>query len=288
MNDGQVVSVVLMTLSLPEVDVKAEDRAHRWAELSTEWQMLGTHSNWGEIHGTTSGVARGRMAEILGLAAAAGEQLGLALTCSLDAARWHQSAHGQADTLKHSVSARAFAEMTTYYILGAGHALANATARLLTIDSTCNERLNLAPFDDSRNAWPSYNSQSVTKMEQALSGLALPTAASLVGETRSLVDDDRWKALIKRRNSGYHRWRPQSVAGGTATSNPWTTTSQGDHTLGISSQSHHEPPDAGELVDEAVAGLDALGESMENWLAALPGALNELGIEMFQVEDTSQ
>ncbi len=42
---------------------------------SHEWQEVGTHAEWAELHGAKSGVLEGRMSELLGRAAVAGEQL---------------------------------------------------------------------------------------------------------------------------------------------------------------------------------------------------------------------
>jgi hypothetical protein len=36
----------------------------------------------------------------------------------------------------------------------------------------------------------------------------------------ALTKDPRWVALTSRRHVDFHRWRPQSVAGGVATFNP--------------------------------------------------------------------
>lgn len=285
----ELVSIVLMTLACPDVTIQAEDRKNPWVQVAMDFQMLGAQSSWADIQGVFRGQEYGRVAEILGVAAAAGEQLGLAYTCHLDAARWEaNSPDDPAESSKHLVSARAFAEMTGYYALGAAHALVNTTSRLLAIDEACSMTLEHSPFDLRRGAWASFNSSTVKKLEKALDGQPLPKVAELVAQLRELVDDPRWRALVGRRDTGYHRWRPQSVPGGAATVNPWKEHAPGQYVYTVSARSQHVPPEARPLVEEAGAGLDALAESMDRWLAVLPAAFGELKVPVFKLPEETQ
>ena len=74
----------------------------------------------------------------------------------------------------------------------------------------------------------------------------------------------------------FHRWRPQSVDGGVATSNPWEQTADGNFQLTMYATSQHQPPDTEEVVQEASDGLEALAEAMSDWLAAWPDAIRDL------------
>lgn len=285
----ELASIVLMTLGAPNVTFKSSDLEHPWVDLATAFQSLGSFNSWADIHGVLHGQEFGRVAEVLGLAAAAGEQLGLAYTCHLDTARWlARPPTDIADSSKEDVSARVFAEMGNYYALGAGHALYNASARLLSMEKMCAATLKLSPFDDRRNAWPSFNQPSIKSLEKAISGKGLPNTLGIVKALRSLLDDTRWCALVDRRAIGYHRWRPQSVAGGAATTNPWQLNSSGQYINTLSANSQHRPLNVQDLADEAKAGLDALGESMQTWNHLLPKALRELGVPLFKVDEESE
>ena len=101
-------------------------------------------------------------------------------------------------------------------------------------------------------------------------------------------EDPRWRALVDRRDTGYHRWRPQSVPGGAATVNPWKEHAPGQYVHTVSARSHHVPPEARPLVEEAGAGLDALAESMDRWLALLPGAFGELKVPVFELPEGAE
>lgn len=283
-----LTALVPLSLSCPDVIYRPEDREHPLAETSVSFQDLGSSVWMPEMHGMLNGQAPGRVAEILGIAAGAGEQLGLAYACTLDARRW--LAHPTDDEPKNLLSARAFAEMANYYVLGAGHALFNSTSRLLAMDPACAAKLKLTPFDPNPNphkAWPSFNSKTVETLEKILDGRQLPLTKSLVQLLRDLVDDARWMALVDRRHTGYHRWRPQSVEGGAATTSPWKQGADGRLVMEISSSSGHVPLDSQLLVDEARAGLDALGEAMAQWLELMPATFAELGVPAFAQPDAA-
>lgn len=280
-----LTAIVPMSLSCPDVVYRPEDQKHPLAETSMSFQDLGSSVWVAELHGMLNGQTAGRVAEILGIAAGAGEQLGLAYACTLDAKRW--LSRPTDDEPKNLLSARVFAEMTNYYVLGAGHALFNSTSRLLAMDPTCAAKLKLTPFDPNPNPlkdWPSFNSKTVKTLETLLDNRQLPLTKSLVRLLRDLVDDARWMALVDRRNTGYHRWRPQSVEGGTATTSPWREVAAGQVVMQISSSSGHVPLDSQLLVDEARAGLDALGAAMAQWLELMPATFAELGVPAFAVD----
>jgi hypothetical protein len=80
----------------------------------------------------------------------------------------------------------------------------------------------------------------------------------------ALTRDPRWVALTSRRHVDFHRWRPQSVAGGVATFNPWEQAADGNSKLTMYGTSRHQPPDAAALMHEASAGLAALTEAMSD------------------------
>lgn len=94
------------------------------------------------------------------------------------------------------------------------------------------------------------------------------------------MDDPSWRALTARRDVDFHRWRPQSVAGGTATTNPWKTI-EGGLSLSRGGPAGHQPPDPRALVQEATAGLQVLAQTMNRWLDIWLAALKDLGTPVF-------
>ena len=86
----------------------------------------------------------------------------------------------------------------------------------------------------------------------------------------ALTRDPRWLALTSRRHVDFHRWRPQSVAGGVATFNHWEQAADGSSKLTMYGTSRHQPPDPAGLIHEASAGLPchgaaALNEDVPSW-----------------------
>lgn len=86
-DDASVVAAVLLTLFSGTVNpVTPNDTAI--IEAAKQWQMMGTRAGTAEIRGMLNGIPEGRLTEIFGRIASAGEQLGLAMTCSRDANGW--------------------------------------------------------------------------------------------------------------------------------------------------------------------------------------------------------
>lgn len=125
--DEQVHAVVLRTLfsTAPARPWPQEDPLAVSTALT--YQDYGPYADFSELHTARRGAVLGRLAEVLGRIATAGEQLGLAWTCEQEALRWLET--GEQQPLSRSVAARALAEMTGYYALSAAHGLGNATLR---------------------------------------------------------------------------------------------------------------------------------------------------------------
>ena len=100
-----------------------------------DWQMLGAHYEWAELHGVTKGLRHGYFADSLGRAAAAGEQLGLAFAALRDAEVWRDTAEEPSSTSRRSIAGRAMAETSGLWAVSAGHAAVNVVARAVRIHS---------------------------------------------------------------------------------------------------------------------------------------------------------
>lgn len=261
------------------------------AQTALDWQSIGQNVNFFELHGFTLGLEEGRVAELVGRIAAAGEQLGLAWTCEQDMRRWLDPS---APRDRFSASSRALAEITGYYAMSAGHGLANVTLRTLlvhpeaaaVIDQTMDGKRakGFAPFSDAPAAWISLNKRAALQLQAAGAIVGQHSVNCMTERVAALAQDPRWIALISRRNVDYHRWRPQSVAGGVPTSNPWERTGSGARMLAVGETSQYQPPDAEVVIQEAAAGLTALTEAMRDWLANWPGAIRDLGVPLLEEE----
>lgn len=262
--------------------------AHSWPEplplaaaTAVAWQDLGPFAQVAEVLTVPRGVVAGRVAEVLGRAASAGEQLGLAWTCEQDATRWLNS--GRRRPLGWQVAARALGEMTSYYALAAAHGLGNVTLRTLLVHRPAAEVVNrrypkakgFAPFTDKPQAWVVLDQQLVDAAQAAAVAAGQDTVTDLVDAVGDLVRDPAWQALTRRRNVDFHRWRPQSVRGGAATSNPWDHDATGI-SLSVGTSTGHRPPDPHAVVQEASQGLAVLAQAMHRWRRAWPGALVDL------------
>ncbi len=257
------------------------------AQVAMDWQNLGPRSTFAEVHGRAAGLPQGRLAEIIGRIAAAGEQLGLAWTHEQDMLRWnHPDARNrQARTL----AARSLAEIVGYYAISAGHGLTNITLRTLLIHEDAATVINgkyqgakgFEPYADTRDAWRPLNERGAELLQQAAGVTAQPATIRLADLVADLTQDPRWVTMAGRRDVDFHRWRPRSVTGGVATSNPWEVTEGGAFQLRAYVTSQHRPPNTDLLMQEASAGLAAVSEAMRDWLTTWPAALRSLGVPVF-------
>jgi hypothetical protein len=289
---GEVAALVLRTLSSGVDPGPWPQPLPPTVETALEWQNAGAHATWSEMHGATHRLAKGRLSELIGRIAATGEQLGLAWTCEQDMRLWLHPNAPKGD--RWSVSARALAEITGYYAISAGHGLANVTLRTLLVHPAATAVINqdkdlkrakgFEPFSTIPAAWVPLNKTVATLVRTAAAVAGQPTADRMADRVVALTKDPRWVALTSRRHVDFHRWRPQSVAGGVATFNPWEQATDGSHKLTMYATSQHQPPDTKQLVQEASDGLKTLAEAMSDWMATWPDALRDLGVPLFKEE----
>ncbi|WP_147261956.1 hypothetical protein [Blastococcus sp. TF02A-26] len=289
--EPEVVSLVLATLFSGVQPDPWPDPHPLAVRTALEWQQVGTHAVFAELHGTTHGLPRGRLAELIGRIASTGEQLGLSWTCEQDMRRWLAPDAQERDSW--AVPARALAEITGYYAISAGHGVANVTLRSLLVqpeaaavinqDKDLKRAKGFDPFSTVPAAWVPLNEKVATVLLNAAAGRG--AAQEMAELVVALTRDARWVALTNRRHVDFHRWRPQSVSGGVATSNPWESTDTGSYSLTMYGRSQHEPPNTSELIAEASDGLEALAECMERWLDVWPSAIRDLGVPLFKDEE---
>lgn len=286
---GPVVAVGLLSLSPHPVPLELTAAERNRLDVARELQLIGTHAHFAEARGVFSGQPQGRVIEILGRTAAAGEQLMLAGTSLLDVRRWPATG---VDPLAREVAMRALREGANYFSLSAAHGVVNSTVRLLLLDEEARTTLlqghpgakGFMPFSSRRAAWLAV-SPSVSDTLQQVSASRSKAVRALTKALAELTADARWVALMARRDVDFHQFRPQSISGGVPPRNPWTPLPAGQASMAVGPAGAHRPPDATALAAESAAALDALTSAAEVWLEAYPEAFNDLLGDTFYVLD---
>lgn len=263
------------------------DLAH--FQVSTDWQLLGPQAKFAEIRGHLAKMPHGYMAEILGRAAAAGEQLGLALTAARDAEVWQETVPTPEEEPRRTLAGRALAEASGLWSISTGHAAVNVVARIVRahpaathLDSAWKWNGPPTPFTTDRRSNLSLNDSVVKALARAATDCAEQALTDLVAPLRTLIDDADWMALTDRRDIGYHRWRPQSIEGGTQTTNPWTLIGNNTASLTVGVTTGHVPPTLETLAHESRAGFTALSRAMREVHNALPMAMASANIGLWK------
>ena len=285
-DDASVVAAVLLTLFSGTVNpVTPNDTAI--IEAAKQWQMMGTRAGTAEIRGMLNGIPEGRLTEIFGRIASAGEQLGLAMTCSRDANGWLVSSGKEQS---RAIAAKALAEMTGYYALSAGLGLANITLRTLLLHPSAARVINakykkakgFPPFTDKREAWLPLDSDLVVTLQQAAEEVNQQNVTSLINIVAELKGDIGWTTLVSRRDIDYHKWRPQNVSRAVQQQSPWEPSEDGGRVMHVRSRPAAMLPDYRGAVMEADQGLGALSSAMDNWLRFFPTSIREVGVPIFK------
>lgn len=286
--DGVVCAMYLTSLAPPSGSRPDNTREQYLsiAKLAQEWQKTGTGAIWSEAHAARLGLERDRVHEIVGCVAAAGEQLGLAWTAQQDMQRWLAS-----ESSGKPMATRAFAEMCSYFALGAANAVANATLRTLLLNSEARSTLTklrktkYLPFSDEARDWCSFNGDLVGYLKAGAHAIGNADADHLVLITEQLWQDGRWKTMVHRRGRDYHRWRPQSIEGGVPRNSFWEPVREiGSRLRRYSDSGFQADLDAEHLVVSEVVtnGLLALADAMRAWLTQWPSAMAGVGAQMFK------
>ena len=281
-----VVSAVLSTFAPIDAVPPGEDEKAN-ISVATDWQELGAIAEYAELAGSMANLPRGYMAELFGRAAAGGEQLGLAFTAVRDAEAWLGFAPTETQRVRRDIGGRALAEMSGLWSVSTGHALVNVVARVVRAHSAASvmdKRFKWAgppvPFVQDRNSHLSINVDTAKQLVRGARATSESALVDLVQPVRALVDQPEWNAMSSRRDVGYHRWRPQSVAGGAATFNPWVDEGNGSHSMSFGASSGHVPPSLEKIVVEARAGHTALTTAMRAVFDLLPTALDSVGVRI--------
>ncbi|TFB53434.1 hypothetical protein [Cryobacterium sp. Sr3] len=285
------VSAVLYSF-FPEGGKPVSEAEKIHFKVPTQWQKLATLAQFAEVHGSLAGMPHGYMAELLGRAAAAGEQLGLALTAVRDAEVWHDIEPEQGKENMRVIAGRALAESSGLWSVSTGHAVTNVVARVVwahKLSTHLDEAFKWVwppePFAETRQSNLSLNASTVKALVKAAAATEELPLNALVHPLVELIRSPAWVALTSRRDVGYHRWRPQSIDGGALTTNPWVDEGTNSLSLSVGLSSGHVPPTIESLVAESRAGHDALSSAMGDIFNRLPAAMTSAGIGIWKADD---
>lgn len=182
-----------------------------------------------------------RVVEIHGLAGSIGEQLSLAWAAEQDAQRFQspdieRDPHRASDLeFAQCMAVRALCEMSTHFLLGAAHSLANLVLRVVLCHPAAAgvvnaEKRNRAaegfqPGSDLKAAWPTFAPRGELwskTLPEAAERSGLEPLRVLVSRLIQLQQDNRFGVLEERRGTDYHRHRPQSLDHASPRSGIWT------------------------------------------------------------------
>jgi hypothetical protein len=129
--DRVISAMVLPSFNAPGSILPPTEAERVAVKTSGDWQVLGAQATTWEIRGTLAGVEHGRLAELFGLAGAAGEQLGLAATASRDIARWLAVTEDVNDGW--GFATRAATERLVSYLHSASHHFGSVATRTMLL-----------------------------------------------------------------------------------------------------------------------------------------------------------
>ncbi|KOG51000.1 hypothetical protein ADK76_37910 [Streptomyces griseoflavus] len=190
---------------------------------------------------TGCGTLINRVVEIHGLAGSIGEQLTLAWAAEQDAQRFQSPdierdpSRAQDIEFAQRMAVRALCEMSTHFLLGAAHSLANLVLRVVLCNPAAATVINRAkrnrtaegfqPGSDLKAAWPTFgpNGKLWTQtVPEAAEYSGLEPLKALVNRLTQLQQDGRFHELEERRGMDYHRHRPQSLDHTSPRSGTWS------------------------------------------------------------------
>ncbi|WGD45159.1 hypothetical protein [Streptomyces cathayae] len=219
-------------------------------DIAMHWQ---SHSGKGSAAGMTSvallrragitgyGPLINRVVEIHGLAGSIGEQLTLAWASEQDAQRWRSPdveqdpQHAQSVEYAQRMAVRALCEMSSHFLLGTAHSLANlvlrvllcnpAAAAIINSDKKVKSAQGFPPGSVRKGAWQTFSpiGELWSKtLPQAAEQCGLEPLEALAEHLVALQNDRRFAALDERRGMDYHRHRPQSLDQASPAEGTWS------------------------------------------------------------------
>lgn len=281
---GQDVAFVMSSMFLPDpsgwcVAQNEVDIAHE----ALRWQELSINAQWKVLRIVSGRRNPERVREIIGIAASAGEQLGLALTYGLDALRWQQSTD-KTDAEKRSAVV-SLADVCQNYMVAVAQQLINIAFRVAMLCQPAAELVNaqrkraegFAPFSDARDAWPAFTQGDLKFLSEVAEKSGFEKLRGIVEALQTLNDTDVWRRVHELRNAHSHRWRQQSIDGGVSQESQTATLSNEDGSqvfqTTIYAVEGQTPPDAEARLEATRSAMKLLADTMGVVRANLQGIL---------------
>lgn len=209
--------------------------------LSKRWQSRGLLGEFWEL----ASREKDRLYELAGFMAGAGEQLGLACLADHEFSQWTSADLSSAqphEKVAAEMAQRALAELESYYVIGASHALANLTGRVLALDPGLHQHLATTryiktafpPLSDARKDWLSMNANVAHALQTVAAKSGIPALIHMADPAAELADSEPWRTLDYVRGEHFHRWRSQSMGmTGAPKSSPWSPGSGNCRTMSV-------------------------------------------------------
>lgn len=186
------------------------------SRVASDWQTTSAYAHFWEV-ALVPRVQPGRVNELVGLIAAGGEQLGLALAGVVEAELWNifrrdhppdpGTFRGRVLVAAQEMTQRAMADSATYYLLATGHTVANVTARALALDTQLHPLLldalgTWCPVgSQDAQDWLSLNRDSVRRLRRVAKTAAVPELRMLGQPTSALLLSPDWRELDQLRGA---------------------------------------------------------------------------------------
>ncbi|KQS22380.1 hypothetical protein ASG05_01955 [Frigoribacterium sp. Leaf186] len=190
------------------------------------------------------------------------------------------------------MAARAMADLTAHYCLLVGHGLVNMTARLKHLrgeppypraSDGYAAAVESPPFTE-HGAWLAMNKDSAKELRKDAAATGKPELVELAALLVKLEQNETWRAIVGRRNTEFHRMRPQTIDGGVPQVNPWvqyseeTDEHEASWQMDFGNPLNPYTPDVAQLVDDSEVALDALVGTMVQWARGWQRALVALNV----------
>jgi len=272
-----------------------DGRHQRVAEIAADWQQVSAHADFWELGGIVRGAPRDWASALTGQMAAGGEQLGLAFAAAVEVALWREFRKRHEMGPEHEMGMRAMGETQCYFVMGAGHALANVAVRALGFSANlrtalqdkftrAGRRPTFKPFSDKQEDWVDLNETTARTLRRVARDAGSPAVVTLIEPVATFAKGSAWRELTERRGEDFHRWRPQSHGiRGVSKKSRWKVEGS---TASLSGGGNPEYADAKELAEEtsraATAAMLALADAMDSFDDAWPAASGPLGGPKFR------
>jgi hypothetical protein len=241
--------------------------------VALEWTGLSGTARIQESLASVAGLEYDRFYLLRRYQSMTGEKLALACTTGVEAELWRRAREGQKHSTEHEMAHRAVIELQAYFLLSAGHDLANITARALALD----EALRVDLLEKVGSGFPVGGSSPenyIALNRDTIRGLcrvgrksAYKSLKGMPEAVSRLFVNSAWARMTEGRHEEFHRERLPSHGSLVLSERAWVT-HEGEPTLYIGFPE----------TSTASEGLaQARGEVCMNALAVLANQMRTLG-----------